>query len=306
MKASHYYIHEGDPVMEKIAEHCESFPVEDFEWISEDDALLAMDDIEDIIDKDIPDDLLEAVFEGEIKVAEFIEKIAKLSTQKEKSRAKRYRLANKAKIQMAARKRKRKIESGAHRVKKRIGNAAGGYSFVEQPQKMRASSASKTHMSNSSPHSFDPNRNISMTAQTYHLSKVAEKRLMALGLESHYKHAQNKRAALDMARRNMPEYVRALKEGISYEGGDPAVAEKIALQNLSRDFQYYEKIANVVGEPVTNHENPLAGKLGYPEKPPKGNQVKIKKPDSPKMPKIKSALTHNSLPQNKVNTKPKF
>lgn len=307
MKASNYYIYDDDPVLEKVAEYCSSHPVENFDWVSEDDALLAMEAVEDEFNIDIPDSLLDEVFSDEIKVADFIEKIARISTQREKSQAKQYRMRNKAKIQLAAQKRKRAIQAGSHRVKKRVGSAAGGYSFVEQPREIKGvntSSASNTHLK--SKHNFDPNKNTSSTAKTYHLSKVAEKRLMALGLENHYRHSHNKRAALDMARRDMAYYRRQLKTGIELEGGDPVMAEKIALSKLSHDINHYEKLANMVGDPVKNYENPIAGKLGYPSVPPKGQQAKIKKPEPVKMPKIKSALTHNSLPQNKVNTKPKF
>ncbi len=307
MKASTYYIYEDEPMLEKVAEYCNSYPVEDFDWVSEDDAVLAMQSLEDEFDIEMPDELLEEVFSDEIKVAEFLEKVAKLSTQREKSRAKQYRLRNKAKIQLAAQKRKRAIQAGSHRVKKRVGTAAGGYSFVEQPQQqkqVKPTSASATHLK--SKHNFDPNKNVSSTAKTYHLSKVAEKRLLALGLENHYRHAHNKRAAMEMAKRDMTYYRAQLREGIRFEGGDPVMAEKIALSKLANDINHYQKLAMIVGDPVENHQNPIAGKLGYPSKPPKGNQAKIEKPKNLSPPKVKSALTHNSLPQNKVNTKPKF
>lgn len=307
MKASHYYIYEDEPVMEKAAGYCSSSPVESFDWVSEDDAVLAMQAIEDEFNIEIPDELLDEVFSDEIKVAEFIEKIAKLSTQREKSQAKQYRVRNKAKIQMAAKKRARRIKSGVQRPRKRVGSASGGYTFMEQPRNIKGVKTSTSSNTNiSSAQSFDPNKNVSSTAKTYHLNKVAEKRLMALGLENHYKHSHSKRAALDMAKRDMPQYMNSLRSGIEFEGGDPVLAEKVVLNNLSRDIRYYEKMASLVGDAVENPENPIAGKLGYPNKPPTGAQTKLKKPKPVSMPQIKSALTHNSLPQNKVNTKPKF
>lgn len=67
-----------------------------------------------------------------------------------------------------------------------------------------------------------------------------------------------------------------------------------------------QKVANA-GEPIENNENPIAGKMGYPSPPRRGSQLKPPKPGDPKpLPKIKSALTHNSLPQNKINRKPAF
>ena len=88
-------------------------------------------------------------FEEQIKVAaefftvdelvEFIEseqelltKEAKLTTPEQRAKMKQYRQKNKAKLSMKAKRRKQKEQQGAKRKKKRIGTAAGGYTFVEQ------------------------------------------------------------------------------------------------------------------------------------------------------------------------------
>lgn len=101
-------------------------------------------------------------------VPEFIEKNARKSTAQEKARAKQYRMRNKHEISRKAKIRRRKIKSGQHIQKARVGSAAGGYSFVMKPQGKKAVSTSSTRSSTGGTSvgiDFDPGKNIGTTAR---------------------------------------------------------------------------------------------------------------------------------------------
>ena len=320
MKASEYHLWEDDPVLDKVAEYAYSTPMSDdsfdeVDWVSEDDRLLCIDAIEDEFECEFSDEELASMFDGDMKMAELsikariFEKVARISTAKEKAQAKQYRMQNKAKIQRASNIRKAKIQSGAHRVRKRVGSAAGGFSFVQAPPSSGGgnSGSSSVHksVSMSTGTNYSPMANTSSTAKRTSLIKQAEKRLLALGMENEYKRSFNKRAALEMARNNLPQYMEELRVGMEYEyDGDWDLARKHAIDKMSEDTQYYTKLAFMsAGEPITNPENPIAGKMGFPPKPSTRSQVKIKKPNVPEPPKIKASNNPANLPSGKVNAK---
>lgn len=302
MKATLYHNSQGNELLDKIASYTMSYPasgetVADLDWADDDSDVLCLNDIEEDFGFDFTDDQLEAIFDGQVKVAELcdieMQKQAKITSQRDRARMRMYRMRNKAKLKRKQKIRKRKIQAGSHRRKKRIGTAAGGYSFIEQgsgnmPSGSRGSSVKMTSVPSSGT-DFNPNKNTHSTSRPKGLDKVAEKRILALGMEAYVKNSFDKRAALEMARSDMNTLRAVTQEA----------------QDMGYSYEESVKIAMAVGEQIRNPENPISGKLGYPPKPPKQKQLKIEKPKTPK-PKLDSAKTKNTIPDNKVNTKPKF
>jgi hypothetical protein len=150
MKSSMYEEHWGediDPILTKLSEYTESeFNLEDtsasIDWHgeSDDDALDADEDVlfvaalEEDLGLELSDDEADRFFAGEMKIAELLQiglsKEAKLSSPQEKARARIYRLQHAVALKRKAKKRRRLIKQGIKRAQKRIGSAAGGYSFI--------------------------------------------------------------------------------------------------------------------------------------------------------------------------------
>lgn len=140
MKASFY--HEiDDPITYLLSKYTETIPIKtaslaDLDWI--DDPILFTEELEDISGFEFDNNQLESFFDGTMKVAEMVDlftmkKIAKITSQSDRARMRSYRMKNKAELARKAKIRRRKTKQGVHRVKKRIGTAAGGYSFIEKP-----------------------------------------------------------------------------------------------------------------------------------------------------------------------------
>lgn len=68
-------------------------------------------------------------------------KEARLSTPAEKAKMRQYRQKNKAQLAMKAKRRSREQKQGVRRKKKRIGTAAGGYSFIDEGQGNKSGSS---------------------------------------------------------------------------------------------------------------------------------------------------------------------
>lgn len=150
MKSSMYQEHweeAENPILAKLAEHVEGdFCPDDtsasIDWIgeSDDDNLDADEDvlfiagIEEDLGLFLSDSEADRFFAGEMKISELLElgmsKEAKLSSPQEKARARIYRLQNAVALKRKAKKRRRLIKQGIKRSQKRIGSAAGGYSFI--------------------------------------------------------------------------------------------------------------------------------------------------------------------------------
>ena len=279
MKSSFYHTQNEDQFLDFISEYTAEYPC-DFEKIAElsfedeDDLILCLNDMEENFDFDFSDNDLEKIFEGEMKCANLhdidMEKTARITTGQERAKMRQYRLKNKATLARKARKRKRQLDMGLRRQKSRVGTAAGGYSFIDKGgTKLKGQSSHPTHVGTKpmSVADFNPVQNPSGYGEhVTHLKKFAMPQL----LEHHKK------------------YARSIYQ-----------AYQLAEADFNRNI---EKWAMLVGEEMPNTENPIAGKLGYPT-PPKG-RTKPPAPQKPQLPKVKSALTHNSLPQNKVNTRP--
>lgn len=280
MKASNYHAIDSNPICDFISEYTNDFPVlhekiAELSWCSDDDMILCLNDMEEEFNILFSPEQLEKMFDGEMKLASLfdgeLEKTARLSTAKEKAQSRQYRMRNKAALARKAKIRSMKTKAGIHKVKQRVGTAAGGYSFVQKPGGglQTASQGSVSHAtSGGSGHNFNPNAHVSSKQEITTLRKLA----MAQLFEKHMKYAGNRLQAYRAAE---AEYNRMHKEA---------------------------QIG--VGEEIENKENPIAGKLGFPTPPP--GRKKVKTPTVAKPPKMKSALTHGSLPQNKVNREPKF
>ncbi len=156
MKASHYHQEWGsDPVLDKLAEYTETYPTQedalaDIDWRTDDDEIFFYQDIEELTQTDFSDEALDSAFVGDLKVAHLVEllsimeKNARITTQAERIRMKQYRMKNKAKLRRKARIRRRKEKSGMRRRKKRVGTAAGGYTFITAPPKTPKSKRTST------------------------------------------------------------------------------------------------------------------------------------------------------------------
>lgn len=143
MKASMYHQSWGDdPVLDKLAEYTETYPIEDtklaeLDWVCDDSDIDAFADIEEEIMRPFSEKALDAAFDGTLKVSHLVElcglmeKKAKITTAPERERMRRYYRKNKHKIKRKAKMRRLKERHGAHRRKKRLGTAAGGYQFVQ-------------------------------------------------------------------------------------------------------------------------------------------------------------------------------
>ena len=59
-----------------------------------------------------------------------LSKLARVSTSQEREKSRQYRQQNRAKVRLAAKRRKRRQDAGIQLKKSRVGTAAGGYSFV--------------------------------------------------------------------------------------------------------------------------------------------------------------------------------
>lgn len=301
MKATLYHNSQGNELLDKVASYTRSYPasgesVSELDWIEEDADIMCLNDIEEDFGFDFTDAQLEAIFDGQVKVAELcdieMQKQAKITSQRDRARMRMYRMRNKAKLKRKRKIRQRKIQAGSHRTKKRIGTAAGGYSFIEQGSGMPSSSRGATVKMTSVPSSgtdFNPNKNPYSTSRPKGLDKVAEKRMLALGMEAYAKHSFDKKAALEMARKDMSTLRAVTSEA----------------QDMGYSYEEAIKIAMAVGEQIRNPQNPISGKLGYPPQPPKKKQLKIEKPKI-KKPKLESSKTKGTIPDNKVNTTPKF
>jgi len=180
MKASNYHMEwMDDPILEKIAEYTETYPLPeeqlaDLDWQTEDDEIFFYQDIEEESEIDFSNEALDAAFGGELKVAHLLsllgqmEKNARISTQSERTKARMYRMQNKAEISRKAKIRRRKTRSGVHRKKKRIGTAAGGYQFITAPSSSgganRAQPRLPKHTSmKSSDADYDPEQKVDST-----------------------------------------------------------------------------------------------------------------------------------------------
>lgn len=136
-----------------------------------------MNEIEDLYERDMPEQLQLELMTGEAHVEHLIDfmdgahdKQAKISTQAERVRARSYRIANKERLRRAAKKRRRELQIGKRLARKRIGTAAGGYSFVMDagggPKKSVSTSAAKVSMPNLN---FAPTKQLSSSASAWKL-----------------------------------------------------------------------------------------------------------------------------------------
>lgn len=271
MKASFYNTYEH-PVVDKIASYCGYYPDEeealsDIDWHNEDDLLLCYDEIEENYGLDLSGEF-ETALDGEMKVANLIElvesmeKSAKRTSMRDRQRMREYRLKNKAKLKQKAAIRKMKIQSGAHRVKRRIGTAEGGYTFIDDGSRVPSPATSRSGgRGPSGDWNFTPDLQTNSKTKQTTLAKVA------------------------FVKQSMIDYIKS------------GFGRTEALERAESDW--LSKTATV--EAVENHQNPIAGKQGFPT-PPK--PPKIEKPKPPKPPKIKSSLNNQSLPSGKVNSNP--
>lgn len=197
MKSSMYeelWGDEIDPILIKLAEFVESdFDIDctsaDIEWIgeSDDDNVDADEDVlfiaalEEDLGLVLSDEESERFFAGEMKLAELIQigfsKEAKLSTPQEKARARTYRLQNAVALKRKAKKRRKLLKQGIKRSQKRIGTAAGGYSFIPSAGGTVGNVASMSGGSTShaaSSMNFSPHSSPAMSVmQTQSLKKMA-------------------------------------------------------------------------------------------------------------------------------------
>jgi hypothetical protein len=96
-------------------------------------------------------------------------KIAKISTQAEREKSRQWRMKNKEKAKRYAKRIKRQIKQGVRIPMKRVGSAAGGYSFVAQGKQVKPSQGSSASHSGSSKVNFDPLKNTGSTQVFYRL-----------------------------------------------------------------------------------------------------------------------------------------
>lgn len=98
-----------------------------------------------------------------------LHKVAKITTQAERARMKRYRMENKAELARKAKIRRRKQKTGQHRKKKRIGTAGAGYSFVVDPGAGPSGRPLVKTKSVNTGTDFTPNRNLGHTIRSSEL-----------------------------------------------------------------------------------------------------------------------------------------
>jgi hypothetical protein len=136
------------PIMEKLAQftgcddYCDQDTSASIDWIGEsdddesdgDEDVLFIAALEEDLGISLSDLDIERFFSGDMKIAELMEiqlsKEAKLSTPQEKARARTYRLQNAVSLKRKSKKRRKLLKSGIKRAQKRVGTAAGGYSFI--------------------------------------------------------------------------------------------------------------------------------------------------------------------------------
>lgn len=179
MRASSY--HEewgGDEFMDKLSEYTLTYPIADealadLDWATPEDEIFFYEDLEDLTGAEIPDNVLDGALGGELKVAQLsnsllgLVKEARISTQQEKSRAKIYRMANKAKIARSAKRRRRRQKGGMQLKRKRVGSAAGGYSFIAAAPSVPNTAASSPKAAPTSGINFAPKINTGSTQKVH-------------------------------------------------------------------------------------------------------------------------------------------
>jgi hypothetical protein len=98
-----------------------------------------LNEVEDAYGRDLPEELMLPLMTGELGLDALINhlddqsKVAKITTQQERTRMRAYRIANKEKLRRSAKRRRRELKTGRRIARKRLGTAAGGYSFMVAP-----------------------------------------------------------------------------------------------------------------------------------------------------------------------------
>jgi len=190
-RASLWHVEEDNMIKDAIFEYAGVYPMDDDlicdlfgedeltedETSNEDAAVLRFFDKVAEQREDLEEGLVYGLLSGELTVGELCAwwedttKRAAITSQQDRAKMKQYRLANKQKLRRAAKKRRMLISKGQKLKMKRVGSAAGGYSYVMDAGSMKrpkssAPAPAPTLGSSKSSFNFNPTKQMSSIAST--------------------------------------------------------------------------------------------------------------------------------------------